>query len=428
MRGTRNGSGWVGSSSSSRRRWPAGRRLLLAGLVSLGAAGPVGCMTAQDAGGKKADGGPAAGGASAGAKAVAKDGEKGMNTSILKTEFGKTPDGQAVQMYRLTNKNNASVHVTNYGGIITQLSVPDRDGKIGTIVLGFGTLDPYLAGHPYFGAIAGRVANRIAKGKFSIDGKEYSVPTNNGPNHLHGGNVGFDKRVWEAKTEETPEGPRIVLHYVSKDGEEGYPGTLDATVTYTFTHDNALRIDYKATTDKPTIVNLTQHSYFNLKGEGSDTIEDHVLTLNADRYTPVDDTAIPTGELAPVEGTPMDFRKPTKIGDRIATVGKNPTGYDHNYVVNGEAGKLRMAARVEEPKTGRVMEVLTTEPGVQLYTGNYLDGKLQGISKRPYVKHGGFCLETQHFPDAVNQPKFPSVVLRPGETYTSTTVYKFSTK
>jgi aldose 1-epimerase len=343
MRGTRNGSGWVGTG------WVGSSRLLLAGLVGLGAAaaGPsAGCMTAQDAGGGQPKAAAAAAAAAAGpAEGSTKgggstDGKKGMNTSILKTEFGQTPDGQAVQMYRLTNKNNASVHVTNYGGIITQLSVPDRDNKIGTIVLGFGTLDKYLAGHPYFGAIAGRVANRIAKGKFKIDDKEYSVPTNNGPNHLHGGNAGFDKRVWEAKTEETPDGPRIILHYVSKDGEEGYPGTLDATVTYTFTHDNALRIDYKATTDKPTIVNLTQHSYFNLKGEGSDTIEDHVLTLNADRYTPVDDTAIPTGELAPVEGTPMDFRKPTKIGDRIATVGKDPTGYDHNYVVNGEPGQL----------------------------------------------------------------------------------------
>jgi aldose 1-epimerase len=351
-----------------------------------------------------------------------------MNASIMKHDWGKTKDGLAVDLYRLTNKTGASIHVTNFGGIITQISVPDRAGKINDVVLGFGTLDPYLGAHPFFGAIAGRCANRIAKGKFSIDGKEYTVVTNNGPNHLHGGKVGFDKHVWEAKASDTLDGPQIVLHRVSPDGEEGYPGALDVTVTYTWTNDNSLRVDYKATTDKPTIANLTQHSYFNLGGENSGkTIEDEKLTIHAEKYTPVDDTLIPTGEIAPVAGTPLDFRKATRIGDRIAQVGKEPTGYDHNYVVDGDAGKLRPAAKVEDPATGRVMEVWTTEPGVQLYTANFLKGEVTGIGGIAYPKHYALCLETQHFPDSVNHENFPSVILRPGQQYTTTTVYKFST-
>jgi aldose 1-epimerase len=357
-----------------------------------------------------------------------KEAEKPMNASIEKHDWGKDKDGKAVDLYRLVNKNGASIHVTNFGGIITQISVPDRAGKINDVVLGFGTLDKYLAGHPFFGAIAGRCANRIAKGKFSIDGKEYTVATNNGPNHLHGGVRGFDKYTWDAKTNDTLDGPQLVLHRVSPDGEEGYPGNLDVTVTYTWLNDNSLRIDYKATTDKPTVCNLTQHSYFNLGGENSGkTIEDENVTIYAEKYTPTDDTLIPTGEIAPVAGTPLDFRKAMRIGDRINQVGKEPTGYDHNYVVDGEPGTLRKAAKVEDASTGRVMEVWTTEPGVQLYTGNFLDGKLTGIGGKTYVKHYGLCLETQHFPDSINHEKFPSVILRPGQEYKSTTVYKFST-
>jgi aldose 1-epimerase len=353
--------------------------------------------------------------------------QKGMNAPIMTHDWGKGPDGQAVSLYRLINKTGASIHVTNYGGIITQISVPDRDGKINDDVCGFGTLDKYVAGHPFFGAIAGRTANRIAKGKFTIDDKEYQVPVNNGPNSLHGGKVGFDKRVWEAKANETTDGPQVVLHRVSADGEEGYPGNLEVTVTYTWQHDNSLKIDYKATTDKPTIVNLTNHSYFNLAGENMGvTIEDQILTINADKYTAVDKDLIPTGELASVEGTPLDFRKPTKIGARIKDVGDKPKGYDHNYVINGEPGKLRLAAKLEDPKTGRVMETWTTEPGVQLYTGNFLDGKLSGIGGKPYVQHYALCLETQHYPDSPNHKEFPSITLRPGQEYKSTTVYKFS--
>ena len=313
-----------------------------------------------------------------------------MNDPIMKSDWGKTADGQSVELYRLTNKNNASVHIATYGGIITQLSVPDRDGKIGNVVLGFATLDKYLAGHPYFGAITGRVANRIAKGKFALDGVDYQLAVNNGVNHLHGGLAGFDKRVWAVTEKMTDDGPQLVLRYTSKDGEEGYPGNLAVTVTYTWTHANALRVDYQATTDKPTPVNLTNHSYFNLAGEASGkTILDHRLTLLADDYTPFDDTSIPTGKVESVEGTPLDFRKPTRIGDRVEQVGKSPTGYDHNFVVDGPAGTLRPAARLFDPTSGRVMDVLTTEPGIQVYTGNFLDGKLTGIGGNAYPKYSG---------------------------------------
>lgn len=354
--------------------------------------------------------------------------ETGMNNSkhptITKADWGTTKDGQHVDLYTLTNLAGSVAKISTYGGIVTQLRVSDRKGKLDDVVLGFDSLDKYVAGHPYFGAIAGRVANRVAKGKFSIDGKEYALAVNNGPNSLHGGLVGFDKRVWEGSAQ----GGSLVLHYLSKDGEEGYPGNLDVTVTYTLTDANELRIDYKATTDAATILNITNHSYFNLAGEGAGAVDDHILTLNADKYTPTDATLIPTGEIASVEGTPLDFRKPTRIGERIDQVGKSPTGYDHNFVVNGEAGTLRPAARVEEPTSGRVMEVMTTEPGVQLYTGNFLDGKLIGIGGKPYASHHAFCLETQHYPDSVNHPAFPTTVLKPGQTYKSTTVYKFSTK
>jgi aldose 1-epimerase len=315
-----------------------------------------------------------------------------------------------------------------YGAIVTELHAPDRGGNKADIVLGFNNLDQYLADNPFFGAIAGRYANRIAKGKFTLDGKEYTLATNNGPNHLHGGNVGFDKRVWDGKPMETPDGPAVQLHYVSKDGEEGYPGDLDTTVTYTLTNDNALRIDYKATTDKPTVLNLTNHSYWNLAGEGSGTILDEVLYLNSDRYTPVDATLIPTGEIKSVKGTPFDFTTPTRIGARIQQTGGDPIGYDHNFIINGEPGTLRLGGRLEDPKSGRVMEFWTTQPAVQFYTGNFLDGKLKGISGKPYNQHDALCLETQHYPDSPNHPSFPSTTLRPGQTFTSTTLYKFSAK
>lgn len=346
-----------------------------------------------------------------------------MRTGITQAPFGQLPDGETITQFTLTNAHGLVAKIIDFGGIITELHAPDRDGRFADVVLGFDTLEPYRGDSPYFGALIGRHGNRIAKGRFTLDGREVQLPTNNGNNHLHGGPTGFDKVKWQA----TVDGDSLRLAYRSPDGEQGYPGNLEATVTYLLTDDNELVVRFHAVTDKATPVNLTQHSYFNLKGEGSDTIEDHVLTLMADRYTPVDDTAIPTGELAPVEGTPMDFRKPKAIGERIATVGKNPTGYDHNYVVNGEAGKLRPAARVEEPKTGRVMDVLTTEPGVQLYTGNYLDGKLKGKGGQPYDKHDAVCLETQHFPDSPNRPGFPSTVLRPGEEYHEVTVHRFPT-
>ena len=349
--------------------------------------------------------------------------------SIQKTDFGKTNDGQAVDLYTLTNGKGMVAKVMTYGAIVTELHAPDRQGNDGDVVLGFDNLKQYLDGHPFFGAIAGRYANRIAKGKFTLNGKDYELAVNNGPNSLHGGKVGFDKKVWKAESMKSADGPAVALTYVSADGEEGYPGRLTTRVTYTLTNDNALRIDYKATTDKPTILNLTNHSYWNLDGSGSGKdILDHVLQLNADAYTPVDDTLIPTGEIRPVKGSIFDFTTAKPIGRDIDKTPGNPNGYDHNYVINGKAGDLRMAARVADPDTGRQMEVWTTQPGVQLYTGNFLDGTLKGIGGKTYVKHYAFCLETQHYPDSIHQPKFPSVVLNPGETFTSTTVYKFSTK
>jgi aldose 1-epimerase len=343
--------------------------------------------------------------------------------NIQKTDFGKTQDGQAVEMYTLANRNGMTAKVITYGAILVELHVPDKSGQTADVVLGFNNLNDYLTRNPFFGAIAGRYANRIAKGQFTLDGKTYQLPINNGPNSLHGGNKGFDKRVWKAEPRQTPDGQSVTFTYVSKDGEEGYPGTLTATCTYTLTNDNALKLEYIATSDKPTVVNLTNHSYFNLAGEGSGTILDHVLTINADNYTPTDDTLIPTGQIAPVEGTPYDFRKPTPIGARIDRVG---AGYDMNYVLNGPAGKLSPCARLKDLRSGRVMEVLTTQPGVQLYSGIHLDGKLTGPSGRPYVKGGAVCLETQHFPDSPNHPNFPSTVLRPGQKYDEVTVFKFS--
>jgi aldose 1-epimerase len=348
---------------------------------------------------------------------------------VLKTAFGQTKEGASVDQYTLTNRRGVIAKVITYGATLTDLVVPDRAGKPGDVVLGYDKLEPYLAGVPYFGATVGRVGNRIAKARFTLNGKAYSLAANNGPNHLHGGLKGFDKVVWKAETVPAAAGRTAVkFTYRSPDGEEGYPGTLDASVVYTLTDDNELRLDYTATTDKPTPVNLTNHSYFNLAGDGSGDILNHVLMIAGDQITPVDDTLIPTGELKPVKDTVFDFTAPTAIGARIEKVPiAPPVGYDHNFVLRKAAtpGSLTLAARVIEPKTGRTMEVLTTEPGVQFYSGNFLDGTLKSRGGVPYNKHAAFCLETQHFPDSVNHPKFPSTILEPGQTYRTTTVYKF---
>jgi aldose 1-epimerase len=352
-----------------------------------------------------------------------------VKARVEKQDFGKTKAGTPVDLYVLTNANGVQAKIATYGGIVTELHVPDRDGKLADVVLGFDNLQSYLAGHPFFGTITGRVANRIAKGKFTLDGKEYKLAVNNGPNSLHGGLQGFDKKVWKAEPIEASDGVGVKLSYLSKDGEEGYPGNLSVTVTYTLTNQNELRIDYQATTDKATPVNLTNHSYFNLAGakSGSDVLG-HELTLEADHYTPADETLIPTGEIQSVKGTPLDFTTPHTIGERIAQLPKSIGGYDHNFVLNSGGKKLALAARVREPKTGRIMETYTTEPGVQLYTANFMDGSTKGKGGVRYGKHAGLCLETQHFPDSINQPKFPSVVLRPGQEYKTTTIYKFTAK
>jgi len=353
----------------------------------------------------------------------------GKGAHVEKTSYGTTKDGQAVDLYTLTNAKGVVAKVMTYGALLTELHVPDRAGQLADVVLGFKTLQGYEGGHPYFGATVGRVANRIAKGRFRLGGQEYTLAVNNGPNHLHGGLKGFDKRVWKAQAVRAAGGAAVRFTYTSADMEEGYPGALTATVTYTLTHSNELRLDYTATTDKPTIVNLTNHSYFNLAGDGQGTILDHELTILADRYTPVDGTLIPTGEIASVRGTVMDFYRATPIGVRISEVpGPAPGGYDHNYVLSHGGRVLAMSATVREPKSGRVMEVLTSEPGVQLYTGNFLDGTITGKAGVAYQKHFGFCLETQHFPDAINHPNFPPVVLQPGRTFKSTTVYRFSAR
>jgi aldose 1-epimerase len=342
-----------------------------------------------------------------------------------KMEFGKTPDGQTVVLYTLKN-GKLLAKVMTYGAILTELHTPDRDGKLADVVLGFDNLKAYLGSHPYFGSTVGRVANRVAGGKFTLEGKEYTLAKNNGPHSLHGGSKGFDKAVWKAEEVASPDGPSVKFTHTSPDGDEGYPGNLSVSVTYTLT-EKALRIDYKATTDKATPVNLTHHSYFNLAGPASGPVLDHELMIAADSHTPGDETLIPTGAIAPVAGTPLDFRKPTPIGSRIDQIKADPVGYDHNYVLNGhDSGKPTPAARVHDPKSGRIMEVFTTEPGVQFYTGNFLDGTITGKGGVVYKKHGALCLEAQHFPDSVNHPTFPSTILEPGKTYTQTTTYQFS--
>ncbi len=346
--------------------------------------------------------------------------------SVAKESFGQTPDGQSVILYTLKNPGGLTAKIMNYGAILVSLEVPDKNGKFADVTLGFDKLDGYLKDHPYFGVIVGRYANRIGKAKFSLDGVEYKLAANNGANHLHGGIKGFDKVVW--KTEDVKakgDTAMVKLTYISKDGEEGYPGTLTSRVTYALTKDNELKINYEAETDKTTIVNLTNHAYWNLAGQGSGDILGHELMLKADKYTPVDEGLIPTGEIKSVKDSPMDFTKPETIGSRIDKV---PGGYDHNFVLNSGGGKLALSARVYEPTSGRVMEIYTTEPGIQFYTGNFLDGSITGKAGKVYKKNYGFCLETQHFPDSPNKANFPSVVLKPGEKYTSQTVHKFSTK
>lgn len=344
--------------------------------------------------------------------------------------FGTLPTGEDVLEYQLNNRNGMRVSILNYGGIVQSIWVPERNGEIGDVVLGFDELEAYLAKSQYFGCITGRYANRIAKGQFTLDGKTYTLATNNDVNHLHGGEKGFDKRVWDAEFTNNKYGKAVELTHVSPDGDQGYPGTLTTKVTYTLRDDNALRIDYQAKTTAPTVLNLTNHSYFNLSGAGKGTILDHVLTLKADRFNPTDATNIPTGELRPVAGTPFDFRQPTAIGERIGMADEQLTvgqGYDHNYIFkDSRDGDLEeRVARVVDPKSGRVLEVSTTEPGIQLYTGNFLDG-VEGKYGLHYVKRGAFCLEAQTFPDSPNQQNFPSPILRPGETYRQTTVYHFS--
>jgi len=365
--------------------------------------------------------------------AVALAGTVVLGASVTKTTTSSKFQGTPVDEVTLKNSHGVELHAISYGGIITSLKVPDRAGKPGDIVLGFDKPESYWADPPppFFGAIVGRYGNRIGKGKFTLDGKPYSLATNNGVNHLHGGNKGFDKVLWTITTKDAPEGSQAIFSRTSKDGEEGYPGNLQVRVTYTLTEKNELIVDYHATTDKATPVNLTQHSYFNLAGEGTGDILGHQLTIDADRYTPVDDTLIPTGELAPVQGTPFDFRQPTAIGARIDQDNpqlKNGKGYDHNWVLTRKGTGLQHAARLTDPKSGRTMDVATTEPGLQFYSGNFLDGTIKGKAGHVYAHRSGLCLETQHFPDSPNKPNFPSTILQPGKAYESRTVFTFSVK
>jgi aldose 1-epimerase len=347
--------------------------------------------------------------------------QKNPKCKVEKSFFGLTPDGDSAMLYTLKNERDITITITNWGGIITGIHTPDKNGKSTNIVLGFDNLDQYLKGQPYFGAIVGRYGNRIANAQFTLDGETYHLAANDGNNSLHGGVKGFDKKLWDPEVISCEERSALQLTYLSPDGEEGYPGNLKVKVTYELLMDQ-FYITYEAETDKPTVLNLTNHSYFNLAGEG--TILDHIMYLNATRYTPVNDELIPTGELAYVEGTPFDFRKPHAIGEHFDEVGGNPPGYDHNFVIDGTDGESRLAAKVMDPKTGRFLEVQTTQPGVQFYTGNFLDGTLVS-GNRTYIQHSGLCLETQHFPDSPNQPSFPSTVLRPGEKFVSQTIFKF---
>jgi len=350
---------------------------------------------------------------------------------ISKQAFGTTPDGKSVEIYTLTNHHGMEARIMTYGAIIVSLRVPDRKGHADDVVLGYDSLAGYIEKTPYFGAVVGRYGNRIANGKFTVDGKEYTLAKNNGPNALHGGIKGFDKVVWQAEPFEKKGEAGVILKYTSADGEEGYPGTLQATVTYTLNEKNELILDYHATTDQATPINLTNHTYFNLAGEGKGDILAHEVMLNAGHFTPVDKNLIPTGKIASVKGTPLDFTQATAIGARINDKYEQLVlagGYDHNFVINRSGSGLTLAARVYESTTGRVLEVDTTQPGVQFYTGNFLDGTITGKQGHVYQRRYGFCLETQHYPDSPNQPNFPSAILRPGQVYHTTTVFKFSTR
>lgn len=351
-------------------------------------------------------------------------------TSITKDSFGKMPDGTGVDIYTLVNKNGCEVRITNYGGIIVSLKVPDKDGNLGDVMLGRDKVEDYIANNsPYFGALIGRYGNRIGKGEFELDGKKYTLAKNNGENHLHGGTVGFDKVLWTAKEISEGGAPGLELSYVSKDGEEGYPGTLTVTVKYIWTNKNELKIEYKANTDKPTVVNLTSHGYFNLAGKGD--ILGHELMIKADKMTPVDSGLIPTGKETEVAGTPFDFRSLKVIGKDIAADDqqiKYGPGYDHNFILNKKFGEMSLAAEVYDPSTGRDMEVWTTEPSLQFYSGNFLDGTITGKGGWVYNKHAALCLESQHNPDSPNKEQWPTTTLRPKQTYKTTTIYKFSTK
>jgi aldose 1-epimerase len=355
------------------------------------------------------------------------------HASVASERFGRAPNGREVSLYSLRNPRGMEVRITNYGGIVTTLRVPDRAGRFDDVVLGYSDLADYLQGSRYFGALIGRYANRIAHGKFILNGVVYTLATNNGSNALHGGRVGFDKVVWKVETlGVTPQGAQLVLTYISQDKEEGYPGTLHVKATYTLTSENALRLDYEATTDLDTVINLTQHSYFNLRGaEHRGDILGHFVTIYASRFTPVDSSLIPTGELRPVADTDFDFRKPTTIGSRIGDMDDQlrfGRGYDHNWVIDKASAELRLDATVYEPTTGRVLKVLSNQPGLQFYTGNFLDGTMVGKGGWRYTARSAFCMEPQHFPDSPNHPEFPSTILKRGQTYRSTIIYSFSTR
>ena len=349
--------------------------------------------------------------------------------SVTKASFGKTAAGENVDLYTLRNTKGVEATITNLGGIVVSLKVPDKNGKFDDVVLGFNDLDSYLKPHPYFGALIGRYGNRIAKGRFTLNGVEYKLAVNNGENHLHGGIKGYDKVIWTGRESKTKAGPAVTLTYLSKDGEEGYPGNLNVTVVYTLTNNNELKIDYSATSDKDTVTNLTHHSYFNLAGEGNGDILNHQVMIKATRFLPTDAGSIPTGELRNVTGTPFDFLQMTAIGARINQDEeqlKLGNGYDHTWIINGRPGTLRLAAEAFEATSGRRMQVWTTEPGMQFYTGNFLDGTLTGKSGKIYQRRYGFCFETQHYPDSPNHPAFPTTTLKKGATYRSTTIYRFS--
>jgi len=351
----------------------------------------------------------------------------GAGASVLACEkrvYGRLPDGREAHLYTLSNSRGMRVRLTDYGAITVSVEVPDRDGALADVTLGYDRFDGWLGNAPHFGSTIGRYANRIANARFTLDGRQYTLTANSGPNHIHGGRVGFDKVLWKAETVRLRGAVGVRLTYLSRDGEEGYPGNLKVSAVYSLTERNEYRAEFTATTDKPTIVNLTNHTYWNLTGDGSNDVLGHHLLLTADKYTPTGKGRIPTGKLAPVAGTPLDFTSPVPIGSRIARV---PGGYDHNYVLRNPGGEVALAARVVEPASGRVMELWTYQPGVQLYTGNYLNGT-KGKAGVTYRKHAGFCLETQRYPDSPNRPGFPTAVLRPGQTYRHVTIHRFTAR